>query len=78
MQIPTLIDNIEGNTLQKVLESLLVKSIRLDIATGTFEIGAFLSLEQTWQHLESIRLLMGDDTTKRTKEHLISALPRSH
>ena len=74
MQIPTLIDNIEGNTLQKVLESLLVKSIRLDIATGTFEIGAFLSLGKTWQHLDGIRLLMGDETTKRTKEHLIRAL----
>ena len=74
MQIPTLIDNIEGNTLQKVLESLLVKSVSLDIATGTFEIGAFLSLGKTWQHLDGIRLLMGDETTKRTKDHLIRAL----
>ena len=74
MQIPTLIDNIEGNTLQKVLESLLVKSINLDIATGTFEIGAFLSLGKTWQHLDGIRLLMGDETTRRTKDHLIKAL----
>ena len=74
MQIPTLIDNIEGNTLQKALESLLVKSVNLDIATGTFEIGAFLSLGKTWQHLDGIRLLMGDETTKRTKDHLIKAL----
>ena len=74
MQIPTLIDNIEGNTLQKVLESLLVKSISLDIATGTFEIGAFLSLGKTWQHLDGIRLLMGDETTRRTKDELIKAL----
>ena len=74
MQIPTLIDNIEGNTLQKVLESLLVKSVNLDIATGTFEIGAFLSLGETWRHLDGIRLLMGDETTKRTKDHLIKAL----
>ena len=74
MQIPTLIDNIEGNTLQKVLESLLVKSICLDIATGTFEIGAFLSLGKTWRHLDGIRLLMGDETTRRTKDHLIRAL----
>ena len=74
MQIPTLIDNIEGNTLQKVLENLLVKSVSLDIATGTFEIGAFLSLGETWRHLDGIRLLMGDETTKRTKEHLLKAL----
>ena len=74
MNIPTLIDNVDGNTLLKVLESLLVKSVRLDIATGTFEIGAFLSLGETWQHLDGIRLLMGDETTRRTKQHLISAL----
>ena len=74
MQIPTLIDNIQDNTLQKVLESLLVKSVSLDIATGTFEIGAFLSLGKTWRHLDGIRLLMGDETTRRTKEHLIKAL----
>ena len=74
MQIPTLIDNVDGNTLLKVLESLLVKSVSLDIATGTFEIGAFLSLGKTWRHLDGIRLLMGDETTRRTKEHLIKAL----
>ena len=77
MQIPTLIDNVDGNTLQKVLETLLVKSLRLDIATGTFEIGAFLSLGKTWQHLDGIRLLMGDETTRRTKEHLIAALQKT-
>ena len=74
MKIPTLIDNVDGNTLLKVLESLLVKSVSLDIATGTFEIGAFLSLGETWRHLDGIRLLMGDETTRRTKEHLITAL----
>ncbi len=74
MKIPTLIDNVEGNTLLKALESLLIKSISLDIATGTFEIGAFLSLGETWRHLDGIRLLMGDETTKRTKDHLIKAL----
>ena len=77
MQIPTLIDNIGGNTLQKVLESLLIKSVSLDIATGTFEIGAFLSLGKTWQHLDGIRLLMGDETTRRTKDELIKALQKA-
>ena len=74
MKIPTLIDNVDGNTLLKALESLLIKSVSLDIATGTFEIGAFLSLGETWRHLDGIRLLMGDETTRRTKEHLIKAL----
>ncbi|MDE0556680.1 MAG: phospholipase D-like domain-containing protein, partial [Candidatus Poribacteria bacterium] len=74
MKIPTLIDNVDGNTLLKALESLLIKSVSLDIATGTFEIGAFLSLGETWRHLDGIRLLMGDETTRRTKDHLIKAL----
>ena len=74
MQIPTIIDNINGNTLLKTLETLLLKSVNLDIATGTFEIGAFLSLGETWQHLDGIRILMGDETSKRTKEHLVKAL----
>ncbi|RKU11633.1 hypothetical protein C6501_12155 [Candidatus Poribacteria bacterium] len=74
MQIPTIIDNVNGNTLLKALETLILKSVNLDIATGTFEIGAFLSLGKTWQHLDGIRILMGDETSKRTKEHLIKAL----
>lgn len=74
MQIPTIIDNVQGNTLLKALETLLIKSVNLDIATGTFEIGAFLSLGKTWQHLDGIRILMGDETSRRTKEHLIEAL----
>ena len=77
MKIPTLIDNVDGNTLLKVLESLLIKSVSLDIATGTFEIGAFLSLGETWRHLDGIRLLMGDETTPRTKDQLISALQKA-
>ena len=74
MQIPTIIDNVNDNTLLKALETLILKSVNLDIATGTFEIGAFLSLGKTWQHLDGIRILMGDETSRRTKEHLIEAL----
>ena len=74
MQIPTIIDNVDDNTLLKTLESLLIRSVNLDIATGTFEIGAFLSLGETWQHLDGIRILMGDETSRRTKENLIKAL----
>ncbi len=74
MQIPTIIDNVNDNTLQKALETLLIKSVNLDIATGTFEIGAFLALGKTWQHLDGVRILMGDETSKRTKEYIIQAL----
>ena len=39
----------------------------IDIATGFFEIGAFLSLKEEWQKVDSIRILMGDEVSKRTK-----------
>ena len=77
MQIPTIIDNINDNTLLNVLKTLLVNSVKLDIATGTFEIGAFLSLGETWKHLDGIRILMGDETSRRTKEHIIQSLQQA-
>jgi hypothetical protein len=45
-----------------------------DIATGYFEIGSLLSLDGQWQKLEHIRILMGDEVSRRTR----NALPRSH
>jgi len=46
-------------------------SSRFDIATGYFEIGALLALDGKWQGLEQIRILMGDEVTKRTQRALI-------
>jgi hypothetical protein len=43
----------------------LSKSI--DIATGYFEIGALLALTDKWQHVDSMRLLIGDEVSKRTR-----------
>lgn len=39
----------------------------IDIATGYFEIGALLGLENEWQKIDQIRILMGDEVSKRTK-----------
>ena len=41
-----------------------------DIATGYFEIGALLALDGHWQNLEQLRILMGDEVTRRTKKAL--------
>ena len=46
----------------------------LDIATGYFEIGALLALEDEWQKVDEIRLLIGDEVSKRTKEAFESGL----
>ena len=40
----------------------------LDIATGYFEIGALLALGDQWQKLDKIRILMGDEVSRRTKK----------
>jgi len=46
----------------------------LDIATGYFEIGALLALDGQWQKLEQIRILMGDEVSKRTQDAFRRAL----
>lgn len=47
-----------------------------DIATGYFEIGALLALDGSWQQLSKIRILMGDEVSKRTKQAFDEALGR--
>ena len=44
-----------------------------DIATGYFEIGALLALDGQWQKLDKLRILIGDEMTKRTKKALVDA-----
>ncbi len=48
----------------------------LDIATGYFEIGALLTLDGQWQKLDQIRILMGDEVSKRTKQAFDEAVER--
>lgn len=42
-------------------------SSSIDIATGYFEIGALLALKDKWQQMDSMRILMGDEVSKRTR-----------
>ena len=51
-------------------------SSRFDIATGYFEVGSLLALDGKWQKLEKIRILMGDEVTKRTQLALIEGIAR--
>ncbi|MBU1298906.1 MAG: DEAD/DEAH box helicase family protein [Bacteroidetes bacterium] len=73
----TIIDNRNDNTVLNVLKRLLPESQHLDVATGYFEIGSFLSLDSFWNQLEKIRIVMGDETTKRTRNELINALTKA-
>jgi superfamily II DNA or RNA helicase len=51
-------------------------SSRFDIATGYFEIGSLLALDSKWQKLDQIRILMGDEVTKRTQRALVEGIAR--
>ncbi len=48
----------------------------IDIATGYFEIGALLALDDKWQAVEKIRILMGDEVSMRTKRAFADGLKR--
>ena len=51
-------------------------SSRFDIATGYFEIGALLALDGKWQKLDQIRILMGDEVSKRTHQAVLAGTDR--
>lgn len=51
-------------------------SSRFDIATGYFEVGALLALDGKWQKLDQIRILMGDEVSKRTQRALVDGIAR--
>jgi superfamily II DNA or RNA helicase len=43
-------------------------SERIDIATAYFEIGSLLALQEEWQKVDQIRILMGNEVSLRTKQ----------
>ncbi len=40
----------------------------IDIAAGYFEIGALLALRDAWQAVDHLRILMGDEVSRRTQQ----------
>ncbi|MBS0516505.1 MAG: DEAD/DEAH box helicase family protein [Proteobacteria bacterium] len=48
----------------------------IDIATGYFEIGSLLALDGEWQRVDGIRILMGDEVTRRTQKAFVEGLQR--
>lgn len=47
---------------------------RLDVATGMFEVGSLVALDGAWQKLDKIRILMGSDVTRGTRQVLLRAI----
>lgn len=70
-----IVDNsVSGWTGLRYLEERSGIAKAFDIATGYFEIGALLALDTKWQRLEKIRILMGAETTHRTRKALLDAV----
>jgi hypothetical protein len=72
---PFIIDNSADD--RKVVHHLrdwCLPGTKLDIATGTFEIGGLLSLRDEWPRTQNIRILMGAEVSLRTKAAFDRAL----
>ena len=70
-----IVDNsIEGWTGLRYLEEWAELAKSFDIATGYFEISSLLALDHKWQGLDEIRVLMGDETSFRTRAALLEAV----
>ena len=70
-----IVDN--GNDEQivkKYLREWCLISKQMDIATGYLEIGGLLSLDTEWQKLDKIRIILGNEVTRRTKEVIDKAV----
>jgi len=48
----------------------------IDVATGYFEIGGLLALDGEWQKVDQIRILMGDEVSRRTRNAFVQGLNR--
>ena len=67
-----IVDNSDSEwKVQKYLSEWCDISTKFDIATGHFEIGSLLSLDGKWQNLDKIRILTGDEVTRRTQKTLL-------
>ena len=70
-----IVDNsVSGWTGLRYLKEWTGIARAFDIATGYFEIGALLALDGKWQGLDGIRILMGAETTRRTRKALLEAV----
>lgn len=64
-----IVDNsTEDTTVKKYLTDWCSVSKQMDIATGYLEIGGLLALDTHWQKLDKIRIILGNEMTKRTKD----------
>ena len=73
-----IVDNSsENKSVLQYLNEWCDVSKQFDIATGYLDIGGFLALDGQWQKLEKIRIILGNEMTRRTKDvidHVVDVL----
>jgi superfamily II DNA or RNA helicase len=70
-----IVDNSDEDwKVLRYLQDWCELSESIDIATGCFEIGSLIALDGKWQKVDSFRLLMGQETTQRTRLAIEKAL----
>lgn len=77
-------NSTEEQSVKTYLKDWCMVSKQIDIATGYLEIGGFLELDTYWQKVDKIRIILGNEMTKRTKdvidqvvEYLLSGIKKS-
>ena len=67
-----IVDNAtESQSVKHYLSEWCSVSKQMDIATGYLEVGGLLSLDGEWQKLGKIRIILGNEMTKRTKDDYV-------
>jgi superfamily II DNA or RNA helicase len=70
-----IVDNADEQwKVQEYLREWAEIAHTFDVATGYFEIGALLALDGQWQKLDKLRILMGDEVTRRTRQALLAGI----
>jgi superfamily II DNA/RNA helicase len=72
-----IVDNSDDDwKVQRYLHDWCGLSKAIDVATGFFEIGGLLGLGDEWQKVDAIRILMGDEVSRRTRQALAEGIQR--
>jgi SNF2 family DNA or RNA helicase len=70
-----IVDNSDDDwKVQRYLRDWCELSQSFDVASAYWEVGSLLALEGEWQKLDHIRILMGDEVSRRTKSAFDGAL----
>jgi len=70
-----IVDNSDQDwKVLKYLHDWCQLSKSIDVATGYFEIGGLLALNDEWQKIDQLRILMGDEVSRRTKRAFTEGL----